>query len=180
MHLRRLKALSIGFSFVLGTFALLAGCDSVTADGVTGTWIGTAEFQVDSILAEHNMRIMAEYETEFTFTIVDDGGLITGTVVADFSGMRIAQEAGQPADTLHFGDGVEFTNDLFGTYIDPELEMDVPDGPYEANLWTFEIIGGRGELNEFLTHTHTITRADSTEFTIELKSDEFFEIRREN
>lgn len=175
MLVPRLKALCFGFSLLVGSTALFTGCDNATADGLTGVWAGTANFEVDSILADQNMRIQADYQTSFTFSLTDDDGLISGSVVADFAGMRITQEAGNSADTLNY-DGTVFDNELFGTYVDPELELDVPGGPYEENLWTFNVVGSRAELDEFLTHTHTIMLADSTEFTIQLNSDEFFEM----
>lgn len=176
MLVRRLKTLGLGFSFVLGSFALLAGCDTVSENGVTGVWTGTATFEADSIIAEQNLRIFADYTADFVFTVTDDDGLISGSVTADFSGMRITQEAGFAPDTSDFAGGIEFDNDLFGTFIDPELEMDVPDGPYEANLWTFNVVGSRADLNEYLTNTIAVTMSDSTEYTFEINSNDMFEI----
>jgi len=174
---RRFPALA-GFCFLFGALTL-AACDSVNTDDLSGIWIGTASFAADSILADQNLRIQADYEATFTFRITDDQGLITGTVEAAFDGQRVTTEAGQPSQTLTFDPNSPFINDVFGTYIDPVLEMDVPDGPYEANLWTFDVRGNSADLDRFLTHNHTITLADSTNFTFTFDSVGFFEMNYE-
>lgn len=176
MFVRRLLS-----AFTIGVCALgLAACDFAGADSATGRWVGTASFSADTILSEYNTRIVAEYETEFVFLITDDEGLITGTLTATTVGQRISAEAGQPADTVYFDAAAPFVNEFFGTYVDPTLELDVPDGPYEANLWTFEVSGRRAELERFLLHTHSIPLANGEPFQFTMLSDEEFDMRRES
>lgn len=163
---------------LLAACASLTACDFAAGDGVSGRWSGQAEFVADTILAEHNVRIRAEYETTFTFRLVDDEGLITGQVEARTAGYRIVQEAGQPADTLRFDGEGPLVNEVFGTFIDPTLEMDVPEGPYEANLWTFEVTGRRADLDKFILHVHTIPLSDGTTFEFPLESDDRFDMQR--
>ena len=174
---RRFPAFA-GLCLFLGAFTLLAACDSVNTDDLSGVWVGTASFSADSILADQNLRIQADYTATFTFRITDDEGLISGTVEAAFDGSRTTTEAGQPSQTLTFDSSSPFLNELFGTFIDPVLEMDVEDGPYEENLWTFDVSrnGNGADLNRALTHNHTIALADSTEFTFPIDSDDFFEM----
>ena len=90
-------------------------------------------------MADQNLRIQADYTASFTFRITDDGGLITGTLDAAFNGTRTTTEAGQPSQTLTFDPTTPFTDEFFGTYIKPVLEMDVAGDRYEENLWTFDI-----------------------------------------
>jgi len=179
MFTRRRFPAFAGLCLVLGAFTLLAACDSVNTDDLSGVWVGTASFSTDSILADQNLRFHADYTATFTFRITDDGGLITGTVEAAFDGTRTTEEAGQPSQRITFDPNSPFINDLFGTFIDPVLEMDVEDELYEENLWTFDIRGNGGDLNRPLTHHHTIMLADSTEFTFPLVSDDFFEMSYE-
>jgi NAD(P)-dependent dehydrogenase (short-subunit alcohol dehydrogenase family) len=104
---------------------VLSACDFGGADGVSGRWVGTAAFEADTILAAHNAHVVADYETEFTFVLTDDEGLITGQLAARTTGYRIVREAGQPADTLRFDDATPVVHDVFGTYLDPVLEVDL-------------------------------------------------------
>jgi hypothetical protein len=156
----------------------LGACDFAGADGTTGRWVGAATFEADTILADHNAHVFAEYETEFTFRLTDDEGLVTGQLTSRTTGYRIVREAGQPADTLRFEDEAPLVHDVFGTYIDPTLEVDVPGGPYEDGLWTFEVSGRRAETQQFLVHTLQIPLTNGDPFTFDIKSTEFFEMQR--
>lgn len=180
MFSRRLSPAFVGLCLFLGAFSLLAACDSVNTDNLSGVWVGTATFTADSILADQNLRIQADYTASFTFRITDDGGLITGTLDAAFNGTRTTTEAGQPSQTLTFDPTTPFTDEFFGTYIKPVLEMDVAGERYEENLWTFDISGSGADLDRFLTHNHTIVLADSSEFTFSIDSDDFFEMDYES
>ncbi|NNF58109.1 MAG: hypothetical protein HKN04_07685 [Rhodothermaceae bacterium] len=174
MTIRRLLPLAVGiFAF------LLAACDFAgSPEGATGRWIGVAEFEADTILADHNVRFVATYQTTFTFNLADDEGLITGTLSAKTLGTRATTEAGQATETITFDDQPALINDVFGTFVDPELEIDVPDGPYEANLWTFDVSGRRADLDRFVTHTHVVPLADGSSFTLTLRSSDAFEMER--
>ena len=172
---RRFPAFA-GLCLFLGAFTLLAACDSVVTDDLSGVWVGTASFSADTILADQNLRFQADYTATFTFRITDDQRLISGTVEAAFDGTRTTTEAGQSSQTITFDPNSPFINDLFGTFIDPVLEMDVADDLYEENLWTFDIRGSSADLNRPLTHNHTIVLSDSTEFTFPLDSVDYFEM----
>ena len=176
MTIRRRFSAFAGLCLFVGAFTLLSACDSVITDDLSGVWIGTASFSADSILADQNLRIQANYSATFTFRITDDEGLVTGTIEAAFDGSRTTTEAGHPSQTLTFDPSSPFVHDFFGTFIDPVLEMDIPDGPYEENLWTFDVSGNGADLDRFLTHNHTIVLADSSEFTFPINSDGFFEM----
>jgi hypothetical protein len=165
-------------ALVLAAATALAACDFAGGDGVSGRWSGAAEFEADTLLPEYNLRIQAEYETTFTFRLTDDEGLVTGQVEARTTGYRIVHEAGRPADTLRFDDTAPVVNDVFGTFVDPTLEVDVPDGPYEDDLWTFEVTGRSAALDNALLHIHTILLSDGGTFEYELSSKEAFEMRR--
>lgn len=165
-------------AFIASVCFLVGACDFAGSTGVAGRWVGTASFTADTIMADHNVRFIADYTTEFAFDIEDDEGLISGTVRATLSGYRVVMEAGHPADTLYYDDLPVIENDLFGTYIDRTLEMDVPGGPYEDNLWTFDVSGRSADLNRRVIHQHEVPLiTDSTSFTFDLNSDDLFEMR---
>lgn len=171
---------SLSLAFIASACVLVGACDSLGSDGLTGQWVGTSTFTADTIMADQNVRFTANYSTVFKFDVVDDDGLISGQVRATFSGYRVIEEAGYPADTLFYDDFPTITNDLFGTYLGDVLEMDVPGGPYEEDLWTFDVRGRSAELNRALIHQHTISLVtDSTSFVYEQRSDDFFEMQQE-
>jgi len=156
---------------------VLAACDSVPTDDLTGVWIGTASFTADSILADQNLSFAADFTATFTFRIIDDDGLVTGTLGAVSDGSLTTTEAGQPSQTLTFDPASPINHEVFGTYVKPDLEMDVPDGPYEENLWTFEVSGSGADLNRPLSLNHTVVLADdSSSFTFPIESDDFFDM----
>ncbi len=178
MFYRRRTSTFAGLGLFLGAITLLAACDSVPTDDVTGVWIGTASFTADSILAEQNLRFVADFTATFTFRILDDDGLVTGTLGAAFDGSLTTTVAGQPSETLTFDPASPINHEVFGTYVKPDLEMDVPDGPYEENLWTFEVSGSGADLNRPLSLNHIVVLADSS-FTFPIESDDFFELEYE-
>lgn len=170
----------LSLAFIASVCLLVGACDLTNTDGVTGQWVGTATFTADTIMANENVRFIADYTTAFQFDIIDDDGLISGLVRATFSGSRIVQEAGYAPDTLYYDDVPVFSNALFGTYVGDVLEMDVPNGPYEENLWTFDVRGRNADLDRELIHQHEIPlQTDSSSFTFDLKSDDLFEMRLE-
>lgn len=178
MSLRRLLSAAGTGAFALALLSL-AACDFAGGDDLSGRWTGTAVFKVDTVLAEQNARFIADYETVFTFNITDDEGLITGTVEGKTTGRRIVREAGFLPDTLYYNSSTPLFHEVFGTYLDPVLEVDVPEGPYESDLWTFDVSGRRAELNRFLIHNHEVAyQATEGSFTFALQSEEMFEMRR--
>ena len=174
MPTRRLLLLFAGACALFTSACDFAG----NTTGATGSWVGVAEFQVDTILAAYNVRIVADYQTTFSFDLTDDQGLITGQISAASAGSRTVTEAGYAPETITFDELPAQVNQVFGTYIDPELEVDVPDGPYEANLWTFDVTGRRARLNRFVTHNHQIALADGSSFTFTMRSKDEFDMSR--
>ena len=175
--------------FALAAFVALvtlAGCDLVgSSDPITGYWEGTAEFTTDSLLAAENVRITADYTMTFGFDLVHDAdaGLIdAGSVVARREGMLVFREAGFPADTFRFSNEVVIPPfELRGTYIDPILEVDpIPEdeSPYEADMWTFTVVGSSAETNDFIRNLWTFIPSNGDEFEFGIASDETFRMRR--
>lgn len=131
-----------------GVFAL-AACDAAPegdSERVSGVWETTIPFRADTVLADENYRIQADYDVDVRFDLVHDDGLTWGTVTAAFDGYLIAREAGMPADTFRFNPATPMVDAAFGTFIRPELEIDVPWGPYDEDLWTFEKVASRLDL----------------------------------
>lgn len=163
----------------------LVGCDLAgSSDPITGYWEGTSEFEADSVLADENVRITAEYTMTFGFDLLhdSDAGLVdAGTVTARREGFLIFREAGFPADTLRFeGETVIPPYELRGTYIDPELEVDPVDenAPFEEDMWTFEVTGGSAETRDYIRNEWTFTRSNGATFEFAIKSDETFRMRK--
>ena len=168
---------------VLAAALALVGCDLVSSsDAVSGYWEGTAKFSVDTVLVEQNARVTADYEFNFAFDLTHDDGLVTGLITADREGVTVYREAGFAADTLRYVPGVVTNSDrAYGTFVEPGLEVDVPDGPYSDGLWTFEVIGSRADSDNFVLHERTfVRRLDGEAFTLELKSDEPFTMYRKS
>lgn len=133
---------------LVGAFGL-AACDSAPegdSERVGGVWETTIPFRVDTVLADENYRIQADYDVDVRFDLVHDDGLTWGTVSAAFDGYLIAREAGMPADTFRFNPATRMVDAAFGTFVRPELEIDVPWGPYDQDLWTFDKVASRLDL----------------------------------
>lgn len=169
----------------LALVAFFAGCDAFGSDDdVAGYWEGTSEFKVDTVVADFNARITADYRMHFAFDIVHDDGLVTGRITATREGYLVFREAGFPADTFRFVDGlITNDNEAFGTYVDPVLEFDVPDGPYEADMWTFDVVGSRAETSNFIRHLWAFDPVNAPEdvlYEFGIRSDEPFMMNRKD
>jgi hypothetical protein len=162
---------------LVGALALSA-CDSAGTSPVSGVWEGTAHFEADTLLPAHNARVTADFDMTFRFELVEDDGLVSGQITGTATGTRIVREAGGTADTTHFDGSAPLVHNAYGTYLEPTLEVDVPDGPYEEDLWTFEVSGGRAQLERFLVSTNNITLPSGAEFTVNINSDGDFAMRR--
>jgi hypothetical protein len=51
----------------------------------------------------------------------------------------------------------------FGTFIRPELEIDVPWGPYDEDLWTFEKVASRLDLTNTIYNLWSFPLRNATE-----------------
>ena len=172
-------------ALALAAPAFLAACDSAGTSPVTGVWEGTAHFEADTLLPDHNVRVTADYDMTFRFELVEDEGLVTGQIAATSTGQRVVREAGSgfPADTARFDGVTPRVHELFGTYLSPVLEVDVPgapgeDAPYEEDLWTFNVRGGRAEIERVLLSNNHITLRNGEEFELVIRSDGPFAMRR--
>ncbi|HLA64603.1 MAG TPA: hypothetical protein VK610_09270 [Rhodothermales bacterium] len=174
MPARRLALLA---ALVVPVF--LAACDSgAGASTITGVWEGTATFQADTLLPDYNARVIADYEMAFRFELMEDDGLVTGRILATGTGQRIVREAGPgfPTDTARFTGATTIVDTLFGTFVAPTLEVDVPEGTYEEDLWTFSVTGNHAKIARYLISTNHITLSNGEEFDLDLNSDGFFEM----
>lgn len=154
----------------------LSACDSgAGSDDITGTWSTTINYSADTLLAEQNYRIVADYSTTYTFELLNDDGLIYGRITSALDGTMTGQEAGAEPIVYTLSSENSTTDYLFGTYNDPELEMDVPWGSYAQNLWTFEKVGGRAVLDGKVVHEwgfQTRFTAEPSDFTFTVYGDE--------
>lgn len=131
----------------------LSACDSgAGSDDITGTWSTTINYTADTLLANQNYRIVADYSTTYTFELLNDDGLIYGRITSSLDGTMTGQEAGRAPVVYSLSSESATSDYLFGTYDDPTLELDVPWGTYQENLWTFEKVGGRAELAGSVVH----------------------------
>ncbi|MEL6613072.1 MAG: hypothetical protein AAFQ53_13315 [Bacteroidota bacterium] len=171
--------------FVFALAAFFAGCDAFgSSDDVAGYWEGTSEFKVDTVVADFNARITADYTMTFGFDVVHDDGLVTGRITAMREGYLVFREAGFPADTFRFQSGlITNDNEAFGTYVNPVLEFDVPDGPYEEDMWTFDVVGSSAETTNFIRHLWSFDPENAPEgvfYDFGIRSKEAFRMRRKD
>ena len=143
-------------SLALAGLLVLSACDAGSGnDDITGTWSTTVAFQVDTLLSDENYRVVADYDATYTFELLNEDGLIYGRITSVLDGILTAREAGREPVVYTFDSGSAISDYVFGTYDSPELEVDVPWGSYEDNLWTFNKVGGRAELNGKVVHQWT-------------------------
>ena len=138
----------------------LAACDAVGADvdGATGLWAGTAEFKVDTLMADQNFRVITDYETRFEFDLVEDeDGLVIGTLSEYYTGTFTLREprggTSGPAvveQTFTWDDERGRTWPVYGTSDGSVLELDLPEaereGTFPKDIWTFTRAGSRARL----------------------------------
>jgi hypothetical protein len=170
MTLRLPLALSL-----VGLIALSA-CDSGSgSDDITGTWSTTINYSADTLLADQNYRIVADYSTTYTFELLNEDGLIYGRITSSLDGTMTGREAGREPVVYTLVPETSTTDYLFGTYNDPSLELDVPWGSYAKNLWTFEKVGGRAELMGRVVHEwvfESIYTSEPGEFSFVVQGDQ--------
>ena len=141
------------FSLALAGLLALSACDSgAGSDDITGSWSTTVGFQADTVLSDQNYRVLADYEATYTFELLNDDGLIYGRLTSSLAGTMTGREAGREAVLYEFDPQQTVSDYVFGTYDDPTLELDVPWGEYQDNLWTFDKVGGRAELKGSIVH----------------------------
>ncbi len=182
---------------LLPLVALLAACDATgSGSDATGIWSGTAEFQVDTLLADQNFRVVTDYETRYEFELAeDDDGLVLGRLNQYNTGTftlreprDIDDEPGVRELTVEWDDQLIQSWPVYGTFDKPVLELDLPqaeaNGIFPKDLWTFTVVGDRARLEATkILHGYTfpVFEDNDSEFTVVLSptnSDEF-SLRRE-
>lgn len=175
----------------------LAACDAAGTDGeaTSGVWSGTAEFQVDTLLADQNFRVVTDYETRYEFELTqDEDGLVIGFLNQYNTGTFTLRE---PRDvdgqtvverTFTWDDDLVQSWPVYGTFARPTLELDLPEAEeaevFPKDLWTFTVVGDRARLEATkILHGYTfpVFENDDSEYTVVLSptnADEF-SVRRQ-
>lgn len=176
----------------------LAACDAGGPEGseTSGVWAGTAEFRVDTLLADQNFRVITDYETRYEFELTqDEDGLVLGFLNQYNTGTFILREprAGDDGQivlerTLTWDDDLVQSWPVYGTYSRPTLELDLPEAEraevFPKDLWTFTVVGNRARLEATkILHGYTfaVFENDDTPYTVVLSptNDDEFSVRRQ-
>lgn len=172
----------------------LAACDAAGGpDGraTSGIWAGTAQFQVDSIYADQNFRVITDYETRYEFELTeDDDGLVIGFLNQYNTGTFLLREPRNQGSgpavrevTITWNDELVQSWPVYGTFVEPILELDLPEAErsqvFPKDLWTFTVVGDRARLDATkILHGYQfpVFEDDESEYTVVLspdKNDEF-------
>ena len=176
----------------------LSACDAGSGPGeATGVWAGTAEFKVDSLMADQNFRIITDYETRYEFELAEDeDGLIQGFLNQYNTGTFTLREPRRDENDAPFVRERVFTWDddlvqswpVYGTHDGTTLEVDLPEaeqaGVFPKDLWTFTVVGGRARLaSTRIVHGYTfnVWEDQDAPFTMLLSptTNDEFSIRRD-
>ena len=142
---------------VLLLLAVLSACDSASGSDqgdTTGTWVGSAEFRLDSLLVDQNFRIITDYETRYEFELVEDeNSLVIGFLNQYNTGSFILREprpGGIRQKAFEWDDELIQSWPVYGTYNRTTLELDLPEAEdaevFPKDLWTFTVVGSRARL----------------------------------
>jgi len=176
----------------------LAGCDAASSSGTeatSGIWAGTAEFKVDTLLADQNFRVVTDYETRYEFELTqDEDGLVIGFLNQYNTGSFTLREPRDSGGQTVVERTFTWDNDLvqswpvYGTFARPTLELDLPeaeaDDVFPKDLWTFTVVGDRARLEATrILHGYTflVFEDNDSEHTIVLSpsNDDEFSVRRQ-
>lgn len=173
----------------------LSACDAGGSEigATSGTWAGTATFEVDTLMQEQNFRVFGTYDTRYEFDLVEDeDGLVLGYVNIYNDGSLTVREpraVGGSQTVLEreivWDDELVQSWPVYGTYGRPTLEVDLPEaeaaGVFPADIWTFTVTGDRARLAETsiqhgysfevfedndALHTITLSPSNADEFQI--------------
>ena len=172
----------------------LAACDAAGGpDGgaSTGVWSGTAQFEVDSVYADQNFRVITDYETRYEFALEEnEDGLVIGFLNQYNTGTFMLREPRDQGDgpgvrevTITWDDELVQSWPVYGTFVRPILELDLPEAEeaqvFPKDLWTFTVVGDRARLDATkILHGYQfpVFENNDSEYTIVLsptKSHEF-------
>ena len=140
---------------LLGGALLLAACDATGDDGaLVGTWSGEHTFVVDTVIAEANIHVTADYVARYTFAIDQNGQLVRSSIEKVNTGTFRIQEPrpdGYPERNDVWEEDFRYRFDGVGTFVDPVMELDFPVAEelevFPSDLWTFDVTGDRASLN---------------------------------
>ncbi len=185
------------FAFVLVALGL-AACDSAEPDtgATSGVWSGTAHFEVDSVYADQNFRVITDYDTRYEFAIEEDeDGLVIGFLNQYNTGTFMLREPRAQDDgpavrevTIAWDNELVQSWPVYGTFVRPTLELDLPEAEeaqvFPKDLWTFTVVGDRARLDAtqiYHGYRFPVFENNDANYTIILspdKNDEF-SLRRE-
>lgn len=176
----------------------LSACDSASGDGgaTSGVWAGTARFEIDTVYADQNFRVVTDYEARYEFDIAqDEDGLVLGTLNQYNTGTFMLRE---PRDqgtgpgirevTITWDDELVQSWPVYGTFVRPTLELDLPEAEaleaFPKDLWTFTVVGDRARLEATkIDHGYRfpVFENNDAEFTVILSpsKDQEFSLRRQ-
>ena len=177
----------------------LSACDSSgsSTSATSGVWAGTAEFQIDTLMAGQNFRVLTDYETRYEFELTEDeDGLVLGYLYQYNTGTFTLREPRDDEEgnqtiierTAIWDDDLVQTWPVYGTYGRPTLELDLPQaeelGIFPKDLWTFTVVGDRARLEATqIIHGYTFEVFEDYEsdFTITLSpsNQDEFSLRRQ-
>lgn len=185
-------------AFLASVLALsLAACDAgLSGSAASGIWAGTAQFQVDTLMADQNFRVITDYETRYEFELTEDeNGLVIGFLNQYNTGtflLREPRDGGTgPAvqeQTIEWSDDLIQSWPVYGTFVRPTLELDLPEAEeanvFPADLWTFTVVGDRARLEATrISHGYSfpVFEDNDADFTVVLSptEEEEFRIERE-
>ena len=186
---------------VLSALLALSACDAASGgadDGgaTSGVWAGTARFEVDTLMAGQNFRVVTDYETRYEFELVEDAdGLVLGSLNQYNTGtFRLREPRGGTDGPAVVERVIEWDGELvqswpvYGTFDRPTLELDLPEAEdaevFPADLWTFTLVGGRARLvSTRIVHGYTfpVFEDQDSDYTIALSptSGDEFTLERE-
>ena len=176
----------------------LSACDAggSTDGATTGVWAGTAEFKVDTLLADQNFRVITDYETRYEFVLdQSEDGLILGHLDQYNTGTFTLREprndgSGQTVieRTATWDDDLVQSWPVYGTFDRPTLELDLPEAEelevFPKDLWTFTVVGDRARLEATRIlhgYTYSVFEDYDNPFTVVLSpsNEDEFSLRRQ-
>lgn len=138
---------------------VLSACDANGDEGeLAGTWVGEHTYKVDTVYAEANLHVIADYTARYEFQ-TDQNGELVRTTLRKYRTGSIQYREPRPdvyVDTTRaWDDQQQYRFDGVGTFVDPTLGFDFPRAEelevFQAGQWTFDVVADRARLpNTFI------------------------------